>query len=163
MGKYSENLKESVIKRMLLPDGDSIMTISEDTGIPNQTLYNWLKKRRQNDTMEPGSGNKRKYSSMIEKQELILEAASVPPAKLGAWLREKGIHAEQLDLWRKEIRDSLKDGKNKELKEIAELKKQNQRLEKEIQKKDKTLSDITTLMAHKKKLEGIWFAPEEDS
>jgi hypothetical protein len=99
--------------------------------------------------------------SMVEKQEILLEAASLPQEELGAWLRERGIHEEHLKLWRNEIREALKSNKSLERKEVSEIKKKIKALEKEIERKDKALAEITVIMALKKKLEGIWFEPED--
>ncbi len=161
MARYSEDFKKSIVKKILLPDSPGVATISEDTGISMQTLYSWTRKLREDVEMSL-EGTNPGERSIMEKQELVLEAASILQEELGAWLRERGIHEEQLKLWRNEIREALRYNKKEEKKEISDLKKQNKALEKELRTKDKALSDMTTLMAMKKKLEGIWFEKEED-
>jgi transposase len=161
MARYSEDFKKSIVKKILHPDSPGVAVVSEDTGISIQTLYIWLRRLREDVEMSL-EGTNPGDRSILEKQELILEAASIPEAELGAWLREKGIHEEQLKLWRSEVREALKYNKKEERKEITALKKENRTLEKEIQKKDKALAEVTTLLTLKKKLEGIWFEKEED-
>jgi len=161
MARYSEDFKKSIVKKALHPDGPSVTEISEDTGISIPTLYSWIRKLREDVEMSL-DGTNPEDRSILEKQELILEAASIPESEFGAWLREKGIHEEQLKLWRSEVREALKYNKKEERKEISALKKHTRNLEKELQKKDKALSEVTIILALKKKLEGIWFEKDED-
>lgn len=161
MARYSEDFKKSIVKKILLPGSPGISTISEDSGISIPTLYNWIRKLREDVEMNM-EGVNLGDRSILEKQELLLEAASISEAQRGAWLREKGIHEEQLKLWRTEVREALKYNRKLERSEILILKKQNKQLENELNKKNKALADMTTLLALKKKLEGIWFEPDEE-
>ena len=43
--------------------------------------------------------------SAEQKLAVVLEAAAVPPAELGAYLRRKGIHEAQLKEWREKSRE----------------------------------------------------------
>jgi len=98
--------------------------------------------------------------SILEKQELLLEAASVSPEALGGWLREHGIHEEHLRLWKGEIRDRLKHNEASSKRELSVERRKVKTLEKELHKKDEALAELTALMVLKKKLEGILFEPE---
>lgn len=158
MARYSEDFKKSIVRKILLPDNPGVTQISEETGISIQTLYSWLRE----DVEMSFEGTNPEDRSMLEKQEILLEAASIPQDQLGAWLRERGIHEEHLKLWRNEIKEALKFNKNQERKENSETKKKIKALEKEIQRKDKALAEMAALMTLKKKLEGIWFEPEDE-
>lgn len=161
MARYSEDFRKSIVRKILLPDSPGVTRISEETGISLPTLYSWIRKLRGDVEMNL-QGTNPEDRSILEKQELLLEASSIPQEEMGAWLRERGIHEEDLKLWKDEIREMLKRNRNNDRKELSDLKKKNKALEKEIQRKDKALADMTTLMALKKKLEGIWFEPDED-
>lgn len=161
MARYSEDFKKSIVRKILVPDSPGVTHVSEETGISLPTLYTWIRKLR-GDVEMTLEGTNPGDRSILEKQELLLEASSVPQEEMGAWLRERGIHEEHLKLWKDEIRQMLKHNRNTERKEISDLKKKNKALEKELQKKEKALAEISTLMALKKKLEGIWFEPDED-
>ncbi|MES0490200.1 MAG: transposase [Leptospirales bacterium] len=45
--KYDKGFKKRTVRRMLKPDGGSVSEISKDTGIATPTLYNWLKKLKE--------------------------------------------------------------------------------------------------------------------
>lgn len=161
MARYSEDFKKSIVRKILVPDSPGVTHISEETGISLPTLYSWIRKLR-GDVEMTLEGTNPGDRSILEKQELLLEASSIPQEEMGSWLRERGIHEEHLKLWKDEIRQMLNHNRNTERKEISDLKKKNKALEKELQKKEKALAEISTLMALKKKLEGIWFEPDED-
>src|SRR5512135_15398 len=161
MARYSEDFKKSIVRKILLPDSPGISQISEETGISQPTHYSWIRKLRGDVEMNQ-EGTNPGDRSILEKQELLLEASSIAQEEMGAWLRERGIHEEHLKLWKDEIRQMLKHNKNTERKELSDLKKKNKALEKEIQRKDRALAEMITLMALKKKLEGVWFEPDED-
>jgi len=143
-------------------EGNSgVSKISEDTGISQQALYSWIRKLRGDVEMTQKNTNPGERS-ILEKQELLLESASIAPDELGAWLRERGIHEEHLKLWKNEIRELLQSNRNSDRKELSELKKKNKSLEKEIIRKDKALAEMSALMVLKKKLEGVLFERGED-
>ncbi|MDM5284691.1 transposase [Peribacillus frigoritolerans] len=41
--RYSKEIKESILKRMLPPNNEAVSLISEETGITEATLYKWRK------------------------------------------------------------------------------------------------------------------------
>ena len=158
MVRYSDDFKKSVVRKALLPENPGAARVAEEAGISLQTLYNWLRKLRAG--VEMGGPGDPKDRSVLEKQELLLEAASVPASDLGGWLRERGIHEEHLRLWKGEIRDMLKHNQSAVKRELSEERRKVKALEKELRKKDKALAEVTALMVLKKKLEGILFEPE---
>jgi len=95
MARYSQEFKKSIVRKCLLPDSPGVHRISEETGIYVNTLYNWLRKFRED--AELGAGTDGSERSILEKQELLLEAAKVSQDELGVWLRERGVHEEQLN------------------------------------------------------------------
>lgn len=161
MARYSEEFKSTTVRKALLPDGPGAAAVAEEAGISLQTLYNWLRKMRGEVEMRMGSSDP-KNRSMLEKQELLLESASIPTEQLGEWLRKRGIHEEHLKLWRSEIRETLKLRQSEARKELSEERKKVKQLEKELRKKDKALAEVTAIMVLKKKLEGIIFEPDGD-
>ena len=51
---YSPELKESLLRRMLPPNNESISKIAREEGISEQTLRNWRDKARANGIAAPG-------------------------------------------------------------------------------------------------------------
>ncbi len=90
-----------------------------------------------------------------EKYQLVLEAASIDNEQLGLFLRERGLHSEHLTIWDQELREMIDKKNDKKDQELKALKKKNQELEKELQRKDKALAEAAALLLLKKKLDDL--------
>jgi transposase len=85
--------------------------------------------------------------SVEEKIQLVIEAAAVAESELGAFLRAKGLHEADLAEWRSAVMDGARatladdeqrrQGKSRggQAKQIKELTKQVQELQKELTRK----------------------------
>ena len=51
---YSKELKESMLRRLLPPNSESVSKVSKEEGIPQQTLRTWLKRARKEGHPAPG-------------------------------------------------------------------------------------------------------------
>jgi transposase len=56
MSRYSLELKESVLKRMMPPQNRAVAELSRETGITETTLYNWRHAARKRGAVMPGGG-----------------------------------------------------------------------------------------------------------
>lgn len=50
---YSKELKDALLRRMLLPNNESITKISKEEGVSEQTLRNWRDKARRDGYAAP--------------------------------------------------------------------------------------------------------------
>jgi len=144
-----------MVRKLMLPGGPSVYTVSKETGISTQTLYNWLRILKDSVPMTEQQRTPEDWT-LPEKNEALIEAASLSPEEEGEWLRKKGLHSGHLTLWRKEIQEVLTGlTKGISVKEKQEFKKQIKELEKEIRRKDKALAEMSALIVLKKKLETL--------
>ncbi len=90
-----------------------------------------------------------------EKYQLVLEAAGIDNEQLGIFLRERGLHSEHLTIWDQELREMIEKKHDKKDQELKALKKKNQELEKELQRKEKALAEAAALLLLKKKLDAL--------
>lgn len=44
--RYSQELKEAILKRILPPNNESIGKVAREEGLPEQTIRSWKKKSR---------------------------------------------------------------------------------------------------------------------
>ena len=99
MSQYAEELKASIIARMLPPNNVSVPELARETGIPKDTLYTWrIKYRKSNGeaTAQPGpSGG----LSSDEKFAVVVETASLNEVELSEYCRRKGLYPQQLSTW----------------------------------------------------------------
>lgn len=154
--KYSHDFKENVVKKAL--SEKSIKEVAEETGVASWSIYQWIKQFK-NGTMKGDETGPKGYS-MNKKQMLLLEAQSIPEEEQGEWLRKNGLHSDHLNKWKDEIFDMM--NKKDEAKiELRKAKEKIKELEKEINRKDKALAEVTALLILKKKLISLWGAEEK--
>lgn len=149
---YAENFKKAMVQKLLLPGGPSVLTLSRETGVSEQSLYNW-KSKYQNGGSAAAQRSPRQWTNE-EKYEALLEAAKLTGEDLGKWLREKGLRSEHIEIWQQEMKKNLSQQKKNE--EIRQLKKRNKELERELRRKDKALAEMSALVVLKKKVDALW-------
>ena len=156
---YSEELKESLLRRMLPPNNEPISKISKEEGIPEQTLRNWQRKARAEGTAMPGKDASSDEWSTQDKFLIVVETAGLNESELAEYARRKGLYVEQISAWR----DACMNANGGVAKTAAELnrklkesEKEVRRLEKEINRKDKALAEAAALLVLSKKANAIW-------
>ena len=153
--RYTDGFKRNIVRKVMLPGGPSVCAVSKETGISAQTIYHWIKALKDSVPMTEQQRTPEDWT-LPEKNEALLEAASLSPEEEGEWLRKKGLHTGHLSLWKKEIHEALTGiSKGISVKEKQEFKKQMKDLEKEIRRKDKALAEMSALIVLKKKLETL--------
>ena len=151
---YAENFKKSMVQKLLLPGGPSVLTLSRESGVSEQSLYNWKVKYQNGVTGEPEYHRSPRQWRDEDKYEALLEAARLTGEDLGKWLREKGLRSEHIEIWQQEMKKNLNQRKKDD--EIRELKKKNKELEREVYRKDKALAEMSALVVLKKKVGLLW-------
>ncbi len=148
---YSRAVKVSVLKQVLPPASKSISMVSQDVGIDDQTIRNWIKQLEAG-TLSGIEESSPRYLTVKEKYQLIKEAASIGEDDRGSFLRERGLHSEHLTLWDQELRELMDKKSDKKEQELKVLKKKVIELEKDLQRKEKALAETVALLVLKKKL-----------
>lgn len=153
--RYSRAIKESVIRKVLPPESKSIRSVSQEYGISDQTIRNWIEQANLGTLTVSDEAVGPRAFSLAEKYRLVLESAGMPEEQKGGWIREKGLHSEHLTLWEQELQAIVSDKHNHKQEEFAVAKRRIKELEKELNRKDKALAELAALLALKKKLDSI--------
>lgn len=152
---FSQEFKKSIVEKLLSNNSPGIAALSIEAGVSKKTIYNW---KQQFCYKADLNGVKPQRSprnwSHAERFKALMETFSLTEEQLGKWLREKGLHSQHLELWRKEMENQIIE--RKEEKELKVANKKIHNLESEIQKKDKTISELMTMLMIKKKFPNIW-------
>ena len=98
MNPYPEELKASLIARMLAPSNVNVAELARETGIPKDTLYTWRRNAHKGDA--PAPGKPCDGLSSEQKFHVVLEAASLNEIELGEYCRHKGLFPQQISAWR---------------------------------------------------------------
>jgi transposase len=171
---YSETFRTKLVQKMLLPNARPVSVLAREAGVPEGTLFRWKKETtlggmsadRSDDKTSPPMKPPHQWSAE-EKLAVVLEAAAVPEAELGAFLRRKGLHAAQLAEWRKQVSEAavaaFRGGGSKAVRKAASAEARRVRdLERELRRKDKALAEAAALLILKKKAQAIW-GDEDDN
>ena len=159
---YSRAVMVGVLKKVLPPEARSIVEVSRETGINDQTIRNWVKKSESGILPDSLQESSPRFMSPKEKYQLVLEAAGIDNEQLGLFLRERGLHSEHLTIWDQELREMIEKKNDKKDLELKALKKRNQELEKELQRKEKALAEAAALLLLKKKLDALMEDQKDD-
>ena len=162
--RYSQELKEAILRRILPPNNESIAKVAREEGLPEQTIRSWKKKARANGTPAPAKDNSEKWSTQ-DKFLVVVETASMNESELAEYARLKGLYVEQIKTWRDACMNA-NGGVAKEAaklnRELKEEQKTRKKLEKEIQRKDKALAEAAALLVLSKKANAIRGESEDD-
>ena len=102
MKTYSVELKSGIIAKMMAPHNVSVAQLSQETGIPKDTLYAWrLKARgfRERDLLN-GAGVKGVLDSE-DKFNIVIETAGMNEEEFSTYCRRKGFYPDQITTWRR--------------------------------------------------------------
>ena len=161
---YSQERKESVLKKMLPPANISISALAKQEGISDATLYIWRKEARAQGRLMPDSDNTPNGWTSRDKFAVVMETAAMNQSEMAAYCREKGIYVEQLTQWRAacEQANDWSQASEKELKSATKAdRKRVAELEKELARKEKALAEAAALLILRKKFNTLFEDPED--
>ena len=163
--RYSKEMKEATLKRMMPPNNESIKQISEEVGITEATLYKWRKEARIGGSATPGDGQGSEQWSSEDKFLIVMETYTMNETELAEYCRKKGLYKEQIEAWRGACLNAngREFDQTKQLnQELKEEKKRAKTLEKDLQKKEKALAEAAALLLLRKKAQAIWGDQEDE-
>lgn len=150
--RYSQGFKASIVRKSQDGSGRTLDELASESGIHPATLGRWMQKFRAGTLTADGTdGILPSKRHPGEKLALLLESRTVGPDGMGEWMRRHGLHSEHLPLWEQEL-TTMAIGKDEQARsEIAQLRKENKKLLKELSRKDKALAEAAVLLMLKKK------------
>jgi transposase len=165
-----------MVERLSGPHAPSATQLAGETGVAQATLSRWLKAagtvapkmaRRDKQKTPPTSSTRPQDMTAEEKVALVLEAAAVPEAELGAFLRRKGVHEAQLAEWRQQVTQvavaGLRGPSKRDRKAASVEARRVRDLERELARKEKALAEAAALLVLKKKAQAIWGDEDDDT
>ena len=159
MTRYSNELKASVIQKMMPPQNVPIAQLAQETGITEATLYAWRKQAKSQGVPVPGDGQNPEQWRSEDKFAVVLETAALNETELAEYCRKKGLYPGQVEQWKStclqananetEHRKTLSDERKSDKKQIMVL-------QQELNRKDKALAETSALLVLSKKARAIW-------
>jgi transposase len=162
--KYSPGFRASIIRKTQDGSGRSTSQLARETGISYTTILNWIEKYRTGKlSLDDADGMTPHQRNPGEKLALLLENKTLPEEQKGEWLRQHGLHSEHLPLWEQELTTIMND-KQADLNQLnKELKKENKRLQRDLDRKEKALAEAAVLLTLKKKFHNLYSSEDEET
>ena len=155
---HSKAFKEAVVTKIVNREEQTLEEVCREEGVALSSAGRWVRECGR----VPGMINTKssRYWSAEEKLKILFQSHALKDEELGSFLRQEGLHSQQLSEWRAEILTALDPRKSK-----TERDSQNQKirqLEKDLHRKDKALAEASALLILQKKVNLIWGNKEED-
>lgn len=160
---YTLEERKNIVTRMLPPEGISVKSLADETGISRATLYRW---RSQFNSNNSTTSKKTQNWSSEDKFHIVIETYALNEADLAAYCRQKGLYVEQIHNWREQCLHANKASDPKDISkiqgELAEERNRSKQLAKELARKEKALAETAALLVLKKKAQAVWGEDAED-
>lgn len=162
MPRYSKELKEQIVRKMMPPNSQSVAQISRDSGIATPTLYAWRNHYRAQGYIVPATSKDPEGWGWKDKAAAVLNTQSMNAAELSQYCREHGLYPEQLQAWQEAFEQTEGLHRPASKAQTAATRKKLKELEKELRRKDRALAETAALLVLSKKVQAIWGDKEED-
>lgn len=161
MQHFSEQFKSKLIAKVLAPPGRSALSVAREAGISQTSLSRWLRDAGSVGRVSSDSNSKRPSDwTSAEKLEAVIEASHLSGEELGAYLRRKGLHEEDLKGWRE--RASFDADATPRRTSTAD-KKRIEELERKLSKAEKKLRAADAIIELQKKVRALWGDADDDT
>ena len=165
MTTYPEEFKAKIIAQMLPPHNRHIPDLACETGIPQDTLYNWrIKQQRRTGAVVTKTTAGPDRLSSQDKFHLVVESAALNEQELGEFCRRRSVFPEQLASWREVCSgaNELRQGREASA-DDRKLARRNAELDSELRRMEKALAEAAALLMLQKKVRELWAEPEGGS
>jgi transposase len=165
MARYSDELKQKILVRMMPPNNESVSQIARDSGLSEGTLYKWQKEARANGYVMPGGEKESEKWSTREKFSIVVETSSLSEIELAEYCRAKGLYIEQVEAWRDacmQANGGVAQQASKLQKELRHKEREMKALNRELKRKEAALAETAALLVLRKKAQAIWGDQEDE-
>ncbi len=156
--RHSKEFKESIVQKIMMPGGPTIMQIAEKNGLNHSSIRNWIKIYANQSSMK-----KSKEWSPERKLMAVAQSLTMTEDEIGEFLRSNGLHTNELEEWKQLFYSSLKPvGRPKLDPELVELRAKEKELSRDLKRKDKALAEMSARVILLKKSHLLFGVNEED-
>jgi transposase-like protein len=167
MLRFNQEFKVQSVQKVLSKRSDQTQKdIADNLGVGHSTLQKWIRLAKENKLEKSQTDMSKEKSpqdwNKAQRFEAIMHCHSLNDEQISTYCRENGIYPHHIKEWKsaflsvKDISPSLSRQEQKELKQKVK------RLQKELNRKDKALSETAALLVLSKKCQAIWGEKEVD-
>ncbi len=157
---YSEDFKQTMVRKMSGPTPKSATAISEEVGIPQSTLSRWLREYGRFDETDMGAKKRPQKWTADQKFQAVMKYEGMDEEARGRYLREQGLYSVDIEKWREEMSGALEQKTKK--KKVDPRDQRIRELERELRRMEKALAEAAALLVLKKKADAIWGDNEDE-
>jgi len=95
MPQYSEGFRERDVQ-MMPPNAMSVALVSRETGVSEQTLYNWRNRFRHEGRAVPADSKHNDNWIWENSLAVVIETAALNEEQLAEYYRKKGLYVKQV-------------------------------------------------------------------
>jgi transposase len=165
MARYSEEFKYTIVRRMMPPQNESVITIARETGLSEATLHQWKKKARAKGIAVPGGEPEAERWNTQDKFSIVIETATLSEIELAEYCRSKGLYVEQVQAWRDacmQANGGIAQQASQMQKNIRQKDREIKQLSQELRRKESALAETAALLVLRKKAQAIWGDNEDE-
>lgn len=154
--KYPEAFIEQALVKVFSRGSKSVKAAAGELNVNHHTLKYWMKNKSANVSAAAGAAEKRPQDwSSAEQLAALQETHGLSVEAKQAWCREKGIFPHHLTSWQAAFCAPAKDGVAGTA-ELRVLKQENEKLKRDVLRKDKALAEAAALLILQKKFRALW-------
>ena len=167
MARFTQKFKvKSVEKALSRRPDQKLEEIAKDLGVGYSTLQKWIRLAK-NNKLEKSEDNMLKERSpqdwnRAQRFDAILHCHSLDENDISSYCRESGIYPHHINQWKTEFLSDIQSASTQSMQAHKKLKQENKRLQKQLNRKDKALSETAALLVLSKKCQAIWGEEEVD-
>ena len=153
---YSDAFIEQALIKVYSRGKRSVQSVADDINVKVWTVKNWIRRKSMETLSKSTDLEKRPQDWQRHDQLLALqETHGMEREALQAWCREHGLFAHHLEEWRKAFcvpdKATASDPRT-----LHSLQNENDKLKRELDRKDKALAEAAALLLLQKKFNALW-------
>jgi transposase-like protein len=155
---YSESFKEQALAKVYRRGDRTIQAVAEELNLSVFTLKGWMKKTLPTDQRRTTYRKEKRPEDWRPEERLLAlqESHGLEGEALHAWCREKGLFSHQLAQWKADFCGQSGASQGREgVRERRALQEENQRLQRELTRKEKALAEAAALLVLQKKYQAL--------
>ena len=153
--KYSAEFIENALVKAYSRGDRSIASVAEELNVKFETLKKWLNRNSSNRSDVAKKEKRPQDWQRDEQLTALLETHSLGEEELNAWCRERGLFPHHLVEWRKSLGASETSQAGEAVSARA-LRTENEKLKRELRRKEKALAEAAALLVLQKKFQALW-------
>ena len=161
MATFSQEFKVQSVEKALSRRADqTLKNMADDLRIGYSTLQTWIRLAKQK-KLENSATNMSKEKSpqswtKPQRLDALMDCHGLNDERLSSYCREHGIYPHHVKEWKSDFLLENQTSDTARRQEQKKLKQENQRLQKELNRKDRALSETAALLVLSKKCQAIW-------